>query len=195
MEICLGGISIQSARMTENFHGWAATKPGNALAEFEFDPGALRPEQVQVKVESCGICHSDLSMLDNAWGNASYPLVPGHEVVGVIEKTGDQVKGLAVGDRVGLGWFAGSCMSCQPCLSGHHNLCAKGEQMIVGRHGGNDAGFLHPPFDRTGDRDIRDERRECRAGSAPLRQGELPHRAEKSLDRHPQNHTSSARTS
>ncbi|MEO8615762.1 MAG: NAD(P)-dependent alcohol dehydrogenase [Luteolibacter sp.] len=122
--------------MTENFHGWAATKAGQALAEFEFDPGALRPEQVQVKVESCGICHSDLSMLDNDWGNSSYPLVPGHEVVGVIEKTGDQVKGLAVGDRVGLGWFAGSCMSCQPCLSGHHNLCAKGEQMIVGRHGG-----------------------------------------------------------
>ena len=122
--------------MNEKFHGWAATQSGQALSEFEFDPGAMRPEQVQVKVESCGICHSDLSMLDNDWGNSSYPLVPGHEVVGVIETMGDQVKGLAIGDRVGLGWFAGSCMSCHPCMSGHHNLCAKGEQTIVGRHGG-----------------------------------------------------------
>lgn len=49
--------------MTEKFHGWAATKAGQPLTELEYDPGAMRPEQVQVKVESCGICHSDLSML------------------------------------------------------------------------------------------------------------------------------------
>ena len=122
--------------MTEKFTGWAATKQGAALAQLEFDAGELHPEQVQIKVESCGICHSDLSMIDNDWGNASYPLVPGHEVIGTIEKAGDQVKGLAVGDRVGLGWFAGSCLACQPCLSGKHNLCASAEQTIVGRHGG-----------------------------------------------------------
>jgi uncharacterized zinc-type alcohol dehydrogenase-like protein len=122
--------------MTENFHGWAATQSGKALAEIEFNPGALLPEQVQVKIESCGICHSDLSMLDNEWGNSRYPLVPGHEVVGTIERVGDQAKGLAVGDRVGLGWFSGSCHSCQPCLSGRHQLCAKAEGIIVGRHGG-----------------------------------------------------------
>jgi len=122
--------------MTETFYGWAATKPGQALTELAFDPGELRPEQVQVKIESCGICHSDLSMLNNDWGNSVYPLVPGHEVIGIIEKTGDQVKGLAIGDRVGLGWFSGSCLSCQPCLSGRHQLCSSTEQIIVGRHGG-----------------------------------------------------------
>jgi uncharacterized zinc-type alcohol dehydrogenase-like protein len=122
--------------MTENFHGWAATQSGAALTELEFNPGEMRPEQVQVKIESCGICHSDLSMLDNDWGIASYPLVPGHEVVGIIEKVGEQAKGLAVGDRVGLGWFSGSCLSCQPCLSGRHQLCASAEGIIVGRHGG-----------------------------------------------------------
>lgn len=111
-------------------------EPGQALEPFEFDPGELRPEQVQVKVESCGICHSDLSMIDNAWGNSTYPLVPGHEVIGTIEKVGAQVKGLVVGDRVGLGWFTGSCLACQPCLSGKHQLCAGSEQMMVGRHGG-----------------------------------------------------------
>lgn len=79
---------------------------GAKLESIEYDPGALRPEQVQVKVESCGICHSDLSMIDNAWGNSRYPLVPGHEVIGVIEAAGDQAKGLKPGDRVGLGWFS-----------------------------------------------------------------------------------------
>lgn len=122
--------------MSETFNGWAATRSGQPLAQFAFNPGELRPEQVQVKVESCGICHSDLSMLDNDWGNAIFPLVPGHEVIGIIEKVGDQAKGLAVGDRVGLGWFSSSCLSCQPCLSGRQQLCANAEGIIVGRHGG-----------------------------------------------------------
>lgn len=122
--------------MSEHFHGWAATQSKKTLAPFDFDPGVLRPEQVQVKVESCGICHSDLSMVDNDWGNASFPLVPGHEIIGTVEKIGDQAKGLAIGDRVGIGWYAGSCLFCQPCLSGNHNLCVRGEQTIVGRHGG-----------------------------------------------------------
>jgi len=123
-------------RMTGKFNGWAAPQAGAQLEPIEYDAGALRPEQVQVKVESCGICHSDVSMIDNAWGNSSYPLVPGHEVIGVIEAAGDQVKGLKIGDRVGLGWFSGSCMACQPCLSGRHQLCGGAEQIIVGRHGG-----------------------------------------------------------
>lgn len=122
--------------MNEIFKGWAAANAGETLEAFEFNPGGMRPEQVQVKVESCGICHSDLSMIDNAWGNSAYPLVPGHEVIGTIEKVGDQAKGLAVGDRVGLGWFTGSCLSCPPCLNGNHQLCSCAEQMMIGRHGG-----------------------------------------------------------
>lgn len=122
--------------MSETFHGWAAREAGGKLDAFDFDPGEMRPEQVQVKVESCGICHSDLSMIHNHWGISQYPLVPGHEVIGVIEKTGDQVKGLKVGDRVGIGWFAGSCLSCHPCLTGRHQLCGQAESLIVGRHGG-----------------------------------------------------------
>ena len=91
---------------------------------------------MQVRVESCGICHSDISMIDNAWGNARFPLVPGHEVIGVIEAAGEQVRGLKSGDRVGLGWFSGSCLACHSCLSGNHQLCTSAEQIIVGRHGG-----------------------------------------------------------
>ena len=122
--------------METQFHGWAATTAGGTLQEIPYDVGELRPEQVQIAVESCGICHSDLSMLDNDWGNSTYPLVPGHEVIGVVEAVGDEARGLKVGDRVGIGWFAGSCLSCQPCLSGRHQLCGNSEQTIVGRHGG-----------------------------------------------------------
>ncbi len=122
--------------MTDTFHGWAAREPGAALEQIDYRVGELRPEQVQVKVESCGICHSDLSMIDNAWGNAVFPLVAGHEVIGVIEDAGEQVKGLMPGDRVGLGWYAGSCMSCKSCMTGRHQLCGSAEQIIVGRHGG-----------------------------------------------------------
>lgn len=122
--------------MSETFHGWAAKKQGGKLEKFELDPGEMRPEQVQIRIESCGICHSDLSVIDNEWGNAQYPLVPGHEIIGTIEKLGDQAKGLSVGDRVGLGWFSGSCLHCHPCLSGRQQLCPDSESTIIGRHGG-----------------------------------------------------------
>jgi alcohol/geraniol dehydrogenase (NADP+) len=122
--------------MSEQFHGWAAMKAGEALVPYDFDPGELKPEQVQLTVESCGICHSDLSMLGNEWGNSSYPMVPGHEIIGIVEKLGTATKGFAIGDRVGMGWFSGSCLSCNPCLSGRQQLCASSEQTIVGRQGG-----------------------------------------------------------
>jgi len=116
---------------------WAALEKGGALQPFEYDAGDLRSDQIEIAVEFCGICHSDLSMLDNEWGNASFPVVPGHEVVGRIVALGDHVPdSWKVGDRVGLGWFSESCMHCDQCLAGDHNLCATAEQTIVGRHGG-----------------------------------------------------------
>ena len=115
---------------------YAATSPGAALEPFEFDPGPLGDEQVEIAVDYCGICHSDLSVIHNNWGNARFPLVPGHEVSGRIVAVGDKVKKVKVGDRVGLGWFSGSCMSCPDCLRGDQNLCPNGEDTIIGRPGG-----------------------------------------------------------
>jgi uncharacterized zinc-type alcohol dehydrogenase-like protein len=106
------------------------------LEPFEFDPGKLGSEDVEIKVSHCGICHSDLSMLDNEWGIAKYPFVPGHEAIGTVVALGEGVKGLKVGQRVGVGWSAYSCLSCPQCLSGHHNLCPALQGTIVGRHGG-----------------------------------------------------------
>ncbi|MBI1337437.1 MAG: alcohol dehydrogenase catalytic domain-containing protein [Phycisphaera sp.] len=118
------------------FKAMCATQAKGPLKSIEFDPGRLRPNQVQIKVRYCGLCHSDLSMLNNDWGITQFPFVPGHEVVGTLEEVGGQVKHLKVGQTVGLGWFSQSCMTCRQCMTGHHNLCATAEQTIVGRHGG-----------------------------------------------------------
>ena len=122
--------------MSNSIHALAALGAKQKLQSFEYDPGPLGSEQVEIAVESCGICHSDLSMLDNEWGIATYPFVPGHEIVGRVVALGDHTKRLKIGDRVGLGWYSGSCGACAQCLSGNQNLCAATESTIVGRHGG-----------------------------------------------------------
>lgn len=115
---------------------YATPAAGKPLEPFEYDPGPLAADQVEIDVHYCGICHSDLSMIDNEWGMSSYPLVPGHEVVGKIAAVGDDVEELAIGQVVGLGWHAGYCNRCEQCHSGDHNLCADAQATIVGHHGG-----------------------------------------------------------
>ncbi len=115
---------------------YAANEPKGNLNPYEYDPGPLAADGVEIAVTHCGICHSDLSMLDNEWGGTTYPIVPGHEVVGTVAAIGANVKTVKVGQKVGLGWFSGSCMHCRQCMSGDHNLCLTAEQTIWGRHGG-----------------------------------------------------------
>ncbi|KVW96260.1 NADPH-dependent aldehyde reductase Ahr [Thiobacillus denitrificans] len=115
---------------------YAAHEPQGKLQAFEYDPGALQPHEVEIDVQFCGICHSDLSVIDNEWGMTQYPVVAGHEVVGTISQIGDHVKDLKVGQTVGLGWHAGYCNVCAPCHAGDHNLCAASQATIIGHHGG-----------------------------------------------------------
>jgi uncharacterized zinc-type alcohol dehydrogenase-like protein len=117
-------------------NAYAAFEPKGALQPFEYDPGELKSHEVEIDVLACGICHSDVSVIDNEWGNAQYPVVPGHEVVGTIAHTGKNVQHLSVGQSVGLGWHAGYCNACAPCRTGDHNLCANSQATIIGHHGG-----------------------------------------------------------
>lgn len=117
-------------------HAYAAREKGGKLEPFEYTLGDIGRDQGDIRVESCGLCHSDISLLDNEWGMSAYPLVPGHEVIGVVAALGEDVKDLRVGQRVGQGWFSGSCLHCRSCLRGDQNLRATTEQTIVGRHGG-----------------------------------------------------------
>ncbi|WP_202301487.1 NADPH-dependent aldehyde reductase Ahr [Dryocola clanedunensis] len=117
---------------------YAAAQAGAELELHEFDAGELLPEDVEVKVEYCGVCHSDLSMIDNEWGFSQYPLVPGHEVIGRVHALGSaaQDKGLKVGQRVGIGWTARSCGHCDACISGNQINCQEGSVPTIMNRGG-----------------------------------------------------------
>ena len=117
-------------------NAYAANSEKESFKPFEYSLPEIGSEQVDIKVKYCGVCHSDLSMLNNDWEITNYPFIPGHEVVGTIVDKGEHVKGLEIGDEVGLGWFSESCMYCNQCLSGNHNLCLTPEQTIVDRYGG-----------------------------------------------------------
>jgi len=117
-------------------NAYAVKEPKGKLVPFSYESGELSPENIDIKVSYCGLCHSDMSMMNNDWGMTQYPIVPGHEIIGEIVAVGNAVKNLKVGDKVGLGWMSSSCMSCSQCMSGDHNLCANSEGTIIGRHGG-----------------------------------------------------------
>ena len=117
-------------------NAYAAQSANATLTEYQYDPGELKPEEVEIEVMFCGICHSDLSMIDNEWGQSKFPLVAGHEVVGKVSQVGSQVKHLKNGQHVGLGWHSGYCNQCTNCDEGDHNLCSKAIGTIRCHHGG-----------------------------------------------------------
>ncbi len=116
--------------------GWVAHEPKNRLQLFNYEPKTLEDDEVEVNVEFCGLCHSDVSISNNDWGLTQYPVIPGHEVIGKVSSVGKNVKNLKVGDYVGIGWHVGSCMHCELCLSGDQNLCSQIKPTIIGNHGG-----------------------------------------------------------
>ena len=117
---------------------YAAPQAGAELELYEYDAGELKAEDVEVQVDYCGICHSDLSMIDNEWGFSQYPLIAGHEVIGRVVALGDaaQDKGLKIGQRVGIGWTARSCGHCDACISGNQINCLEGATPTILNNGG-----------------------------------------------------------
>jgi uncharacterized zinc-type alcohol dehydrogenase-like protein len=118
------------------FQGFGVHAAGAELLPLKYDPGVLRPQDIEVQITHCGVCHSDLSLIDNDWGNSQYPFIPGHEIVGKVRTVGTAVANFAVGERVGVGWQADSCGFCEWCRRGEENLCAKAQPTCVGRNGG-----------------------------------------------------------
>jgi alcohol/geraniol dehydrogenase (NADP+) len=118
------------------YQAWVAKAAKQPMVLETVDLGPLGAEDVEVAVENCGLCHSDLSVLNDEWGNSQYPAILGHEVIGRVTAIGPNAKGLKVGQRVGVGWNSGSCMHCHQCLSGNHHLCPQVQATIVGHRGG-----------------------------------------------------------
>ncbi len=106
--------------------GWAAFDPKSPMRPFQFqrrDPGE---RDVLIDILFCGICHSDLHQVRNEWAGTTYPLVPGHEIVGRVAKTGARVSKVKPGDTAGVGCFVGSCGKCDACRRGLENYCERG---------------------------------------------------------------------
>jgi uncharacterized zinc-type alcohol dehydrogenase-like protein len=119
-----------------NYGAWVVKAANQPMVFETVDLGPLGDEEVEVAVEHCGLCHSDISVMNNDWGISQYPAILGHEVIGRITAVAPNAKRLKVGQRVGVGWSAGSCMHCRQCMSGSHHLCPQVQPTIVGHRGG-----------------------------------------------------------
>jgi D-arabinose 1-dehydrogenase-like Zn-dependent alcohol dehydrogenase len=97
------------------------------------EPG---PGQVRIKVEACGVCHSDVMVKEGLWPGIQYPRVPGHEIAGRIDALGSGVVGWKQGQRVGVGWHGGHCFRCEPCRRGDFILCQFGKITGISHDGG-----------------------------------------------------------
>jgi uncharacterized zinc-type alcohol dehydrogenase-like protein len=115
---------------------WQCAAPGAALRSIEFDDGAPVANEIDVDIDWCGLCHSDLHLLDGEWQAGQFPLIPGHEIIGRVHSAGSAVTALQVGGKVGIGWQCNSCGHCDECTSGHENTCAAHQATCIGRPGG-----------------------------------------------------------
>ena len=110
--------------------GYAASiRRRHALAPFAFERRALRPNDVAMEILYCGVCHSDLHLARNDWGWSTYPLVPGHEIVGRVIAVGPEVTRFKAGDAVAVGCMVDSCQQCDQCRKGEEQLCREGNTL------------------------------------------------------------------
>ncbi len=124
--------------MATNTLAYAAPSSTDDLGPFRFECRDPRPDDVEVEILYCGVCHSDLHMARNDWGWSFYPLVPGHEIIGRVTQIGGKVTRYKVGDRVGIGCMVDSCQSCSACEQGLEQYCENGLTLTYGSYDRHD---------------------------------------------------------
>ncbi len=107
-------------------NAYAAASARAPLAPWSFERRDVGPDDVLIDVAFCGVCHSDLHQVRDEWGGSTFPMVPGHEIVGHVAEVGSAVTTFAVGDRAGVGCFVDSCRECAPCKADLEQFCEKG---------------------------------------------------------------------
>ncbi len=117
-------MTVSKENLTAN--GFAAFDAESSLKPYSFTRRALREFDVDITIEYCGVCHSDLHQARNEWGGSLYPMVPGHEIVGQVRAIGKGVSAFKVGDRVGVGCLVDSCRTCPSCPAGEESYCEGG---------------------------------------------------------------------
>ncbi|HYD96008.1 MAG TPA: NAD(P)-dependent alcohol dehydrogenase [Noviherbaspirillum sp.] len=115
--------------------GYGATSATEPLSKLNFQRRDLQPDDVQIDILFCGVCHSDLHTARNEWGNTVYPVVPGHEIIGRVTAVGSQVTHFKAGDLVGVGCLVDSCQQCGSCAEGLEQYCENG---FVGTYNGEE---------------------------------------------------------
>ncbi|GAA2375993.1 NAD(P)-dependent alcohol dehydrogenase [Streptomyces cuspidosporus] len=113
--------------MTTSVTAYAAPAPKAPLERTTIERRAVGEHDILIEIAYAGICHSDIHQAREEWGTAQFPMVPGHEIAGIVTEVGPGVTKYAVGDRVGVGCFVDSCRECENCLAGEEQYCLKGE--------------------------------------------------------------------
>ncbi|ERL52707.1 hydroxyacid dehydrogenase [Halomonas huangheensis] len=126
------GVTFMTQATGTTTRGYAAHSSSTPLEPWNFERRAPRPDDVSIEILYCGVCHSDLHFARDDWGMASYPVVPGHEIVGRVTAVGNEVSQHKVGDLVGVGCMVDSCRHCQACNDGLEQFCQEGFTMTYG---------------------------------------------------------------
>ena len=121
--------------MTTLAKGYAAQSATDSLKPFQFNRRAVGPRDVKIEILFCGVCHSDLHQVRNEWGGTTYPIVPGHEIVGRVVEVGSAVQKFSIGDKAGVGCLVDSCRECDSCKKGLEQFCRNG---TTGTYNGKD---------------------------------------------------------
>jgi uncharacterized zinc-type alcohol dehydrogenase-like protein len=138
-------MNVQNAVPTA---AYAALEQGAALQPHRIERRTLGPRDVQVDIDYCGVCHSDLHFVNDDWGMSTYPLVPGHEVIGTVAALGSDVTDLNVGQRVGVGCMVDSCRTCPQCAAGEEQYCVNGMTMTYGSPTEDPGGMTHGGYSK-----------------------------------------------
>lgn len=115
---------------------YAAFNPKHNLKKYYRELEPIESDEIEARVTHCGLCHSDLHLIDNAWGNSIYPLVPGHEIVAVVTRIGSKVTHIKKNQRIGIGWQSNACHHCIWCQSNQEHLCKEAKYTCLERGGG-----------------------------------------------------------
>jgi len=164
--------SARSNRTGTPTEGYAALTPKAPLVPFSFERREPREHDVVIDIQYCGICHSDIHQAREEWGEATFPMVPGHEIVGTVKAVGSKVKRFKVGDRAGVGCFVDSCRACPECQRGQEQYCSV---LTSWTYNGREQDQLTPTYGGYSERIVVDENYVLRMpenlpadGSAPL---------------------------
>ena len=139
-------MSDTSATPVASYAAQSATSP---LAPHKIQRRAVGPKDVQIAIEFCGVCHTDLHQARNDWGRANYPIVPGHEIVGKVTALGAEVTHLQVGQRVAVGCFVDSCGTCPSCQSHLEQYCLSGLKATYNSATQDPGGFTYGGYSKS----------------------------------------------